>query len=1365
MAIAPNTNEFFNIRTDVNRALDDGTISNKEDLSVFLKKYELDADKFLEVLNDYEKQSDYKRNRANNSTFDISKVAAAGAADYLSLVPKVGLDIVESIGGKEARKATVEASKDIGGYVEAVLPKSVVYAAKETVDPKLNTAEQIAADIIAIGNLQKNITQGVAKVFPRLLDTRYGKLGTFFGTEIAADVALRDRDEQITPAIAELLDYGIDNIIETEEEKIAGEVFNLSPETVTYINALKINPEDGVAKRRLKQIVDAAVVSGVATATIEGVLRGGSSIANKLSSIADNAISNTRRPTINTDGITSDVNVTRVGQNQYEYRGKFTEIVGKINTTLGRGLASKSALPTNLFKAEMRKRNFATSQQLGVDKDAKSLMSLMKKANLTRQQEDLVNRVFKGEQLTEDEILQVPQNIYNLVLKMRNNINANQDYYKVALGLQDYGQLGLTVEKGKRKEIENIIDVLEGKPNARIADRDTLDLYNSMADEVRQSFNAQGVASPSIKRIHKKLLEKLKKGKLGQAFTDKEGIYYTYNYEFATNPNWNRKIMQAVKGELDTTNPNNIAINRIVEQAKQYIRSQPGILTEDHVNATISELLDKVQGKDNIQGILEILNPSQGGQASRVQKILKGRKNIPEPILNLLGRVDDPARNYIETMSNQHNLIAKVDFYNFLNDFARQNMDKEIELGGLFPIPKQTTTFSRTPSLSGGISSKYDLGNLASKDLGFFGAPEQKLGLSGIYTTKEMYEILERGIDTFNINRPITNTMLSVVNKPMAYAQAAETVFDQQAHALNVYGGMQSLAANGYMFDGNLLKNSQDGLLTLMSKYANGDESALRMINLLKERGVIDSNPISEGVKLNLRKRGPSGKSSLQRAREEGADYNSMKEVLGDIVEYLPEKTSELYGMPDDLMKIIGVMSEQQNLRRIFPNASEQEIFERAVETVLDVFPSYSNASAAVRALARLPIGNYAVFPIESLRNLKNMVKFSFRDMREGKATGNPELFKYGMKRLLSTAGVLTGYGAVGYTINSSMGVSEDNKRAVDMMSPGWQKSSSKWFTQPFELDPETGEIYTRFVDSGALDTYQYGKAPVIQSLKLALEGQDLTDREVDDMFDQIFIDLSSPYFSEKRLPTAIINVIRDVDEKGRKQNRTFTENVKELLQPFVPGLINSFVREADALESEKLLGEGKGVTSSGFPNRLKDAKLATRTGIRNNTMNVTKSIGYSMYEDSQDIKAVDDRINRMIKEIPVKVLSEQEMDSIVEKYIDLQLERHEAMGRMKDKIDVLSNITFQVKNKDGTMRTEKLTNQGVLVAVSDMGDKKISNEVNYAVSNRFLPKKLNKSELKTLLLDRQLPTELINRLQSIDNKLTGIELRKATQE
>lgn len=1361
MAIAPNTAEFAKLRQEVNEGLDQGIITSEADLSKLLESYDLSTSKFFEVLKDYESQSEFQKRRANETTFDAGKFAAKGAAELLSVVPNVALGTIEAVGGKEARKATEEAAKDVGGYLEGVLPKSVVYAAKETIDPNLNVAEEIASEVIAIGNLQSAMAKGVAKVFPNLLNSRIGKFSTFFGTEVAADVALRDKEEQFTPAIAELLDYGVDNLVETEEEKIAGQIFDLSPEAATYIQALEIDPNDNLAKRKLKQIVDASLIAGVAGATLAGLIKGGGSIIRKSNELIDSTIQNTRRPTSNLDGVTSDVKVTRVGPNNYEYRGKVKETVGKINTMLGRGLASKSALPTDLFRAEMRKRNFAKSQQLEVDKDGKKLIKLIKKNNLTPEQEEIINRIWQGENLSFNEIQDIPEDIVNLALKMRSNVNANQQKIKDKLGLKDYGQLGLRIEKGKRKEVEAIINVLKNKPNARLNTRDTVDLYQSLVEDITSDLQARGTRNPSIKKIHKEMLSKLEKGKLGQAFTDKDGVYFTYSYEIFTNPNWNKKIMQAIQGELDTTNPMNQAVNRKVRDAQAYIGQQLNTTNQDVINGTINELLEKVQGKDNIMGMMEILNPDVGIGAN-VQKVLKGRKDIPEPILNLMGRVDDPARNYIETMWNQNSLIAKADFYNFLNDYARQNMGKEIELGGLIPgAPKATTTFSKDVGLQSGVKKQYDLGQLAARDLGAFGAPGQKLGLANILTTKEMFDMVNNGIDTFALNKPASNVLLKVINRPMAYAQAAETVFDQQAHALNIYGGVQSLAANGYLLDRNLLKNSQDALLTLMSKYSEGEEEAVKFVNLLMERGLLDSNPISEGVKQNLRKQTPAGRTSIERAREEGVDLDSMKEILGDVVNYLPQKTSELYGMPDDLMKMIGVLSEQQKLKRIFPNASNQEIFDRAVDTVLDVFPSYTNASAFVRALANIPVGNYAVFPIESARNLKNITKIGYRDMVEGLRTNNPALARHGARRLLSIGATLSAFGAYGLWTNSSMGVTEDNKRAVDIMAPGWQKSSVKWFTEPFTQDQKTGEIYTRYIDSGALDTYQYGKAPVMQILKLALEGKELTDREIDDIFGQIGVDVFSPYFSEKRLPSAVLNVLRDVNEKGQKQNRTAWENVKEVTKPFIPGLINSFVKEGQAYESEKLLGEGKGITAKGYPNRLEDAKLATRTGIRNNTVNITKSIGYSIREDSNDIKAVDQRVGRLLSNIPVKELSASDIEKIMDEYISLQADRREAMARMKDKMKVLSNITFQKKLKDGTIITERLADEGVLAAISDMGDRKISRETKYVISNQFIPSSLNDSQIKNMLVDKSLPPELIRQIKFVNNKMTGIPLRE----
>ena len=835
----------------------------------------------------------------------------------------------------------------------------------------------------------------------------------------------------------------------------------------------------------------------------------------------------------------------------------------------------------------------------------------------------------------------------------------------------------------------------------------------------------------------------------GLALADDGSTYLTRTFEFTTNPQWSKDIVKGLKGQLKGTSGHNADVMEIVSNARNHIKRNNPDLTTAQVDGVIEQIV-KSGKKNNQATIISDLLGSGGG--SSAVKVLKGRKDIDKPILELLGEVKDPIRNFRETMRNQNKLIAKSNYLNDIKKFAEQNVGKEIKTGGLFPgLPTETATFLNKAEV--GIGR--DVGELAQKELGRLGGSGEPFGLNQYTTTDSLYNMLEKGIDVFGFDNPVGKGWLNVFAKPAGVTQAMETVFDHTAHLVNTYGMFQQLAMNGNLLRPSVFKNANKSAYTLYQKAAKNDPEALEFLKKLKERGVIDSSVVAETVKRNVDRFG------------EGAEG-----VISKTIKAPFRGASAVYGGVDDFGKMIAMQAEMSAYKKAFPNATDDEIFDYAADVVRNTMPSYSTAAPVVRGLSRLPFGTYATFPAEVLRTQVNIIKIGLRDLKQGVQTGNTALASTGLRRLAALGGTTAG---IEYAIrenNEELGVSEQDIRGINLMVPEYQKNTSKVMTKPLTLDPKTGHIMTQFTDSGSLDAAQFVKGPIRAILGRVMAGEDVTDREVDDVFKDAFREVYSPFVSEKFLTRALVNAYTGMDEEGRPIRRGLSlgDDIKdtalELGKILIPGSIKAGQKVLRADQSEMLRGVGEGQTAAGFPLRKEEQMKFFTTGVRNNTMDVTKAMGYSLYQDSKDIAVTKDAFKNFIKQIPDRPLTQEDVQDIVNEYRRLQDFKKERMARLSDKVNVFRDMTYV--DKDG--KEKKFGLQQVIKASTSDNKYPIDSNIIYSSvrgpkgTGVFTPDSLSTNELIGLVRDRKFPFDIVNELKKAEAEYSGQPLREETE-
>ena len=778
-----------------------------------------------------------------------------------------------------------------------------------------------------------------------------------------------------------------------------------------------------------------------------------------------------------------------------------------------------------------------------------------------------------------------------------------------------------------------------------------------------------------------------------------DGVYFTRTFEANNNPAYLRKIKNVLKDK--STDAEFVSK---VANARNYFLSK-GVKQED-VDGVIEEVVSKLAKED--QGIIQDIfggSSVKGLLGEAATKTLRQRKQLDKPILDLLGEVSEPYKKLSTTLLNQNKLVSELKFLKDVENFAKANVGKDVELPGLFPfLPSSKTTFKQGAAFVDGTAN---LEKVAEQAIGKFGGDSRKI-LQDMYTSPQMAKYINQGLEVFNQKGKGGQDFFA---KAAALAQAKETLLDAPAYLLNLAGGAQSLIANGHFLNPKNYVNAVKEIKTLANQLTLKDAKAVEKIAKLRERNVLDQDLTGEMISRNVKLFGEDAKGAFGKAYQKGM-----------------QKFGAAYGQPDVYSKLIAFESELNSLRKAFPNLSEDELFDRAAMYVRDTMFTYGLASPAARALSRVPyIGNYVLFPSEVIRTTKNITKYAAKDIMEGTASGNARQVARGMARL---TGLGVTSGGVDYAVssnNDALGISENNKRVMNVLAPEWAKGSINYYLEP-PIKDETGEgltakqkevfqpyIKTRYIGSSSADAFDYLKSPIRLVLGKLLGTGSISESEIDDAYANAANTILSPYTSPKFAAEAVLNVITGIDQKTGKPiydqavGATTTDKMltaaETLLKGFEGGTVKLIQDYIKSKSSEELLGEGNAQRDSGFPINPEDLKFLIRSGIRPVTANVERAMGFNLSKDLKAIAATKDNFISEVIRTPYEVVTDETINDIVKKYRDLQERKYRGMQDFTKKANEFKNFEYIRRyKKNGKVVDEKQTMgiSGVLGAATD---------------------------------------------------------------
>ncbi len=167
---------------------------------------------------------------------------------------------------------------------------------------------------------------------------------------------------------------------------------------------------------------------------------------------------------------------------------------------------------------------------------------------------------------------------------------------------------------------------------------------------------------------------------------------------------------------------------------------------------------------------------------------------------------------------------------------------------------------------------------------------------------------------------------------------------------------------------------------------------------------------------------------------------------------------------------------------------------------VTNTIPTYSKVPEVIRAIRKLPFGNFIAFPAEILRTSAHLLNIGAREL----TSTNPFIRQMGARRLLGSSAVFGGVGStIAYTAEKITGVSDEKIKAFQRSAaPDYQKNAT--LIPLTESDANGNFKYFNFSYSNPYDSL----IRPVNAVFNAYANGTLNDKNVDQIvFDALFYD------------------------------------------------------------------------------------------------------------------------------------------------------------------------------------------------------------------------------------------------------------------
>ena len=1081
---------------------------------------------------------------------------------------------------------------------------------------------------------------------------------------------------------------GTTTIVENPDDNIVNTLVEVFPESTQYLERLAVDPDDSEAEQYLNSFIGnlgfGALFSPLVLANAyKKPLLEASSLALKPAGEALSSI-----------GSKIDAAIPSSFNSLIDSR-RATD-----NVTLDIILAREAAAEA----AEVRAKGSINEFQTSINKYAKDLVD-------ERNNKKDFSKTFAGQKQVADKYKEVEDKI-NIAFK---DVDAVYDKkYREYINKKADGEITPDIQRkaaafanqeAKRIQLEG----LKGLP------KDLQSKISLMVDDVT------------------KLSEQVSKNSKGnfQAKVDgRLGVHLTRSYKFFDDPKFKNNLLNQYdkfkKNPSAENDPDGVftaavgSLKDLVKPSKEMI-SMHG---EDQAKTIMAHnTLNKLLGKETKEKANKVLrglvqnkekrtNVKQGTTSS-----ISGldRKNIPENIQALLGREDDFAKNYRNTMINISRMNAETK--------AADELAEHLNISKL--------------AVEKGTEGAVNLGKISDERLKqVFGKKvvkdkEVQNALSDIYVTKEYADLYRDGLNEMTReDGPLFGAFL----KAKGLSQAMKTIYSPVTHGRNIIGNFFLMGANGMVGP----KEYQSAAKLAYKNFRTGEKGLGRegadYFAKLKELGIVGQN-----VDLGVIKRNLGGFSK----NPAGYIDNILDhEIKGKSVKGAHKKTAAIYQAEDDVFKIAHFEKIRSQLAKskTYGKLSPEELDKVAANYTRDLMPNYALVPKAIKGLRYSALGDFLSFPAEMIRVSKNLGMYTLRDI----ASGDPVLAAMGAKRLAGMTVIGMGTDMLSDYSRNLVGIDDKQEMAINnTFAPSWERNTDRIYLSDIYED-KNGHLGVDYMNLGYIDPFTYIKKMSRGVNELVMGGvfdEDIGNQNLNRIALGTLQEVASPFLAPSMLTDALVDVYN-----GVKRGDGLSDVIAPAVDVFTPGILSTvnksvdYYRQMNKLEDTGLQPTKKG----GFTSVEGEVDIPAALGLKRQRMDFTASTRFKLNPTLNNLNKINSDYNRYLSD--PNIFSTEDTYN---KYVDSQKEQ---LKELQD----LRSVILDYKDLFGDNAYMYELNKGMTMGGAFDLDKNKRQYIQAADRNMFLPYQFKPTK-QTRFLGRS-PLDY-NAMYQTYNDLQGTQL------
>ena len=778
-------------------------------------------------------------------------------------------------------------------------------------------------------------------------------------------------------------------------------------------------------------------------------------------------------------------------------------------------------------------------------------------------------------------------------------------------------------------------------------------------------------------------------------------LYITRAYEVFDNPEWGYNLARTEAGD------------KIIREAKAFIASNIGVVDDKFAKIKIAKDSGKELSYEDEVIYDYYMNPTTGYVKRTIDsilnvhseddlfkvfqdttkfgknplKILTEKGDIPDQIRLLMGEYENPFTNYANTMTKLFQTIEQFKYEKELSDLIN---DGKIGGAGLYDADAARTVKLGTQFTPRSGVEKTFLEQLSpiEKQLAETASP---LYDNPLFANKQIADAILSG----NEIGPIKNKYWQTYLLLQGHTRAAKTVYSLTAISRNFLGAAWMSMGAGYMRPAHLkgIRDVAKGL-SMFSDDVLGAEI---------EKGIYLGN-IQSGTDIG------SFRGALKDAGEssfwdgKNASVQTKKGLVAR-AKHFNTSAVKFYQSMDDMWKQFAFLNEKSNYGKVLADkaeaikirkeageqlsSEEDRIYQAILKarqqgkaynpeediikewmsgtgvqikiSALDEYAShqvsrhmqnYAGVPQFVRYARLLPIADFLAFTTEMLRTQKNILKDSFKDMREGR-----ELMKLGLRnedgtlmgqaqaavgerRLGSIIAAQSAAPAIAYTSAQLTGMNEKAKDAKgnERDVPYTIREGFQAFDKPWEKGADwlwlgkakDGKV--RRVNLSYINPWGKIKDPIVAASRAYKRGE-YVDGAIQEAMKETMWRPITEALGVSMLADSIVGLDRNIDQYGRpiwREDDPAFEKIRKgaihEVETFEPGFLK-FARETSKIYTmpEEALTEKREVPFFDIPYETKigvmkggrklyeDDQWMSQLGIKPQTLDIKEQIGYKL--------------------------------------------------------------------------------------------------------------------------------------------------------